>query len=425
MKVDAERLGALFGPASVTTLRETTSLLARALDPETPVVMPESLELLQEAIRFAAGESLRVLPAGAMEHSIHSGLPDAVDLVLSTRRMQSLLDYEPGDLTLVAQAGLPLHAIEQRTGDAGQRLAAAPWPGVAGTIGGAVAANRCGPGRLGTGTLRDALLGCRVVHADGTTTRSGGRVVKNVTGFDLPKLYVGSQGTLVILTELNLRLAPRPEASALVRAHVPAHDSREMLLQLHRQRSGAMALVAFQGSGIPELPPRENHVHLLARFEGREPVVRQQARACAEAWEGDVLSETAAQAAWTSLRRHEEPEAGRLVLRVSSLPVAGLEVLENLAPSTSGGGSAAALFGVGTCSVRLPEAAALGDAVALQAALEAMGCSVRWLHTAGKQRATLQGTEPSSRALHEATKTLYDASRVFPEPSWRAERMSR
>jgi glycolate oxidase FAD binding subunit len=320
---------------------------------------------------------------------------------------------------MVVEAGLPLQVLAARAAEANQRLAVDPWPGTAASIGGAVAANRNGPARLQAGSLRDALLGCRVAHADGTSTRSGGRVVKNVTGYDLPKLYVGSLGTLVILTELNLRLSPQPETSLCVWARAPWLQARDMLLQMHQQGPRAAALAAFIGHGIGALPWQDDAVHLLARFEGREPVVRHDARACARAWGGEELPPEEGRVVWEALRQHEEPQEGQQVFRVSSLPTAGMEVLDFLRPFLHADGSALMLFAVGTCSVRMPASLPAAEGVRLQERLEAAGATLRWLHTEGRERSLLRGSRPVALALHEATKSLFDAERILPSLSWR------
>ncbi|MEZ5913384.1 MAG: FAD-binding protein [Paracoccaceae bacterium] len=141
--------------------------------------------------------------------------------VLKTGGLSGIRHYEPGALTLVAGAGTPLAEVEATLAAEGQRLAFEPpdlravlgRKGVS-TIGGVVAANASGPRRVQAGACRDALLGVRFVDGTGTVVKNGGRVMKNVTGYDLVKLMAGSHGTLGVLSEVSLKVPPAPEAAA-------------------------------------------------------------------------------------------------------------------------------------------------------------------------------------------------------------------
>lgn len=177
---------------------------------------PLSEAELSDIVRDAQG-LLRVQGGGT--RTIGGGAGE----VLETGGLSGVTLYEPGALTLVAGAGTPLSEIEALLEAEGQRLAFEPMDargllGTSGdsTIGGIVAANVSGPRRIQAGACRDFLLGVRFVDGQGTVVKNGGRVMKNVTGYDLVKLLAGSRGTLGVLSEVSLKVLPRPEAAACV-----------------------------------------------------------------------------------------------------------------------------------------------------------------------------------------------------------------
>ena len=165
-------------------------------------------------LALASEESLAVVPRGSGSALDLGHPPSRVDVVLDVRGMDRVVDYNPDDLTASVEAGLTAGAFAARLAPRRQWLPVDPPGGSSRTLGGLVATAAHGPLRARYGTLRDLLLGVRFVQADGVVTWGGARVVKSVTGYDVPKLMVGSLGTLGILCELTLRLHPMPEAEA-------------------------------------------------------------------------------------------------------------------------------------------------------------------------------------------------------------------
>jgi glycolate oxidase FAD binding subunit len=141
---------------------------------------------------------------------------DGGDVVLSTRGLDQILEHEAGDLTCTVEAGIRLSALNDALAPHGQMLALDP-PGDP-TIGACLAANLSGPRRHRYGTMRDLVIGATVVLGDGTVASSGGKVVKNVAGYDLAKLFCGSEGRLGLIARVSLRLHPAPEATSSVMA---------------------------------------------------------------------------------------------------------------------------------------------------------------------------------------------------------------
>ena len=181
------------------------------------VAAPASVDEASAVLRAAAALGLAVLPRGGGTKLGWGAAPVRCDLIVETRLMSAVIEHAAGDLVARVQAGVPAERLSAVLAAAGQRLALDP-PAMDGseTIGGLLATGVAGPLRLRYGTPRDLLIGITVVRADGAVTRSGGKVVKNVAGYDLCKLYAGSYGTLGLIAEAAFRLHPLPAAAAFV-----------------------------------------------------------------------------------------------------------------------------------------------------------------------------------------------------------------
>ena len=200
-------------------LREA-EIATYAFDGHVPkvVVLPASVQEIQDVLRFAAKEDLSVMPAGAGTKLGIGNLPEKLDIVLATTRLHGVVEYEPADLTVTVEAGIRLAALQSVLAQHRQYLALDPPYADQCTLGGIVATNASGSLRMRYGAARNQVLGLRVVHANGTVVKSGGKVVKNVAGYDLNKLYIGAFGTLGIITEVTLKLSPIPAYEAILTA---------------------------------------------------------------------------------------------------------------------------------------------------------------------------------------------------------------
>ncbi len=183
------------------------------------VVSPGDESQVAAVLAAATADRLSVTPCGGGTKLDWGAPPRRCDIVLSTTRIAGIVDHEPADLVCVVRAGTPLAVLQQTlasTKGFRQGLMLDPAHGDAATVGGVVATAASGPLRTRFGTPRDLVIGAGFVLSDGTVGRSGGKVVKNVAGFDVAKLLVGSMGTLAVITEVAVRLHPLPEASRTV-----------------------------------------------------------------------------------------------------------------------------------------------------------------------------------------------------------------
>src|SRR5918994_7275344 len=229
------------------------------------VVVPGDAQETAAALAEAAALGRAVTPVGGGTALNLGNPPERVDRVLSTERLAGIIDYEPTDLVLSVGAGARLGDVQAVLAEHGQRLPLDPPGGADATIGGLIATGRWGPLRHSAGTLRDLLIGISVAHPSGTVTKAGGMVVKNVSGYDMPRLYLGSLGTLGVVVSANFKVLPRPRAEATVIATYgePAKAFSAANGLRHGREPIAALEVSFLGGAW----------HLAARIEGRDQTV--------------------------------------------------------------------------------------------------------------------------------------------------------
>ena len=220
----ADRLAGIIGAEHVVA-GEACDIYA--VDGVVPQAMayPATVEELSGVMRLASAEGLAVVPWGNGTKIGLGNIPARVDLVVGLARLRRVIDHEPADLTATFEGGATLAEVQAHLGQQGQFLPLdPPHPGRA-TIGGILATNSSGPRRVRYGAARDLVIGIRVVHADGTITKGGAKVVKNVTGYDMNKLYIGSLGTLGIIVEATFRISPLPAVERTWLASFPTGES--------------------------------------------------------------------------------------------------------------------------------------------------------------------------------------------------------
>jgi glycolate oxidase FAD binding subunit len=235
MAVTARALGDAFAAiAGRDGLRDDPgACAAAAIDGRPPrwIVRPASIDQLSRVVALAHDEGLTVVPRGGGS-ALELGFPASrLDLIVDLAGLDRVIEYNPDDLTVTVEAGLAVGALAAQLAPRRQFLPLDP-PGWRGrTLGGVAATNASGPLRARYGTMRDLLLGVRFVQADGVVTWGGSKVVKSVSGYDVPKLMIGALGTLGVLAELTLRLHPLPDAEGAWLVRLPSAEAAQAFVQ--------------------------------------------------------------------------------------------------------------------------------------------------------------------------------------------------
>lgn len=299
-----------------------------AIDDRRPlaVVFPGTIEEVAAVLHFAYAQELAVIPMGSGRHLSFGNLPERVDLLLSTRRLDRILEYEPADLTASVEAGCRLETFNREALPHRQWLPFDPPDADRATLGGIAATDDFGPLRHGYGRPRDSVIGVEVVRADGTRLRAGGRVVKNVTGYDLNKLFVGSFGTLGVLVRVNFKLRPYPEAEATAVLLSSEWERLETASQqIMRSELLPVALLFSNAEATSTLLPDRPQEALLVRFLETPPAVAYQVdrvRALARSLSLDLVdfANEASRALWGTVGRLRRLFPTDLLVRLSVLP---------------------------------------------------------------------------------------------------------
>lgn len=225
-------------------------------------IEPESDAQIAAVLRHANDAGLAIAPRGGGTKLAWGNIPDRLDLIMSLRRLDRVIEHPWADMTVTAQAGCTVATLQQTVAQHGQRLSFdALWPDRA-TVGGILASNDAGALRLRYGALRDLVLGATIALPDGTIARSGGKVVKNVAGYDLQKLMTGALGTLGVITEATFRLHPLPPETRLISIGAASvRAANDLLLAL---LDSTLTPAAAQLYAAYDAAPR-----IDIRFEGR------------------------------------------------------------------------------------------------------------------------------------------------------------
>ncbi len=241
------------------------------------VARPADITELSAVVRHAQEQGQAIYPLGGRTMLDFGRPPVRPGIAVDLRALAGVIDYPARDMTITVQAGITLAELQRLLDAEGQRLPIdVPYPRRA-TLGGALAVNISGARRLGAGTLRDYVIGISTLNSEGQETKAGGRVVKNVAGYDLCKLHIGALGTLGIITRVTLKVLPRPQTQALLTFGCGGDVLEALLEHLHKSRTRPMCLELLNsraarfvsertGFALPELP-----WVVVAGFEDSDP----------------------------------------------------------------------------------------------------------------------------------------------------------
>ncbi len=297
-----DELAGLLGPLGVSAPGE--SYMVDGLSPQL-AASPASMDETAAILKLAAARDLAVIPWGGGTLISLGNLPSRYDIALDLRRLSGVLEHEAADLTVTVRAGTTLANLQQHLARSGQFLPLNVRNPEQATIGGLLAANAPSAWAAAYGGARDWVIGMRVATASGLITRAGGKVVKNVAGYDLCKLYVGSLGTLGVIVEATFKVAPLPQTRAMLDL---SFGDVEVACTLARglKRRG----LALESAGLQST--QDGAFQLRLAFAGTRAGVERSLR------ETEAL--TAAAGASAAPPRLPNPEPADLTLRAAVLP---------------------------------------------------------------------------------------------------------
>ncbi len=406
-----------FGRESVTLSR------ARFDGPDLPVLAPRTSEGFAEALRLAHREGWTIVPTGLGSKLSWTRAPRKAEFMLSTWAFAGVIAYEPGDGTLTARAGSTMAELATRVASGGHTLTPDVQRPRQATLGGVIAAAQSGSDRLRYGSVREHVLGLGVLLGDGTSAKSGGRLVKNVTGYDLHRLFAGSHGSLCLILEASLRLFPLPEEDCLIR--IAAADRAQMLHGARTILDADARPISFTAVRADPLQPAFEW-SLSVRLGGRREVVAAERAILAQKLPACVVLEgSQARGEVEALRDRNFGEIDGPLLRVEVRPAAfgiALELLEELLRTPDARASFRPRWwcepGLARIDVALrplahdPELLAR-SVTTLRAALSGLGGRVRLFHAASDVALDPFGDPPQGIELMHAIRERLDPARVF------------
>jgi len=418
---------------------DAAALEAYAIGGKSPAaaIRPESPEQIAEIVKFAIGGKLALVACGARTKLDMGAAPRQYDLAIDVTRLDRVLAYDPGDMTLSVEPGIPLHRIQSTLAEHRQFLPlVVPFMDRA-TAGGTIAAGVDSPLRQFYGTARDYVLGVEFLAGEGALTKSGGRVVKNVSGYDLHKLMIGALGTLGVMTRINFRTFPLPSGARTVTA---TFDSVARAVEFRHATAGsplrplALEIVSPRAGSLLGIPNADDAWSVIASFAGTARALERSV--------GDLrtMAEQSGRASFASDDSHMPAmdagtsefvpaalasAAGATIFKLSVLPTQLHAMLDAAAKAAAATGTswAAVARGVGVIYFALLPAErdqnalarvgrAADELLAQGAALDA-NATIPWCPAEWKATLPIWGPERSDLGPMRALKRVFDPHGVF------------
>lgn len=391
-----------------------------------PMVRPDSVAALGDIVRQAGAERTALYPIGGQTMVDLGQTPATLGKAVDVRGLDRIIDFPARDMTITVEAGIPLAQLSEILAKENLRLPIdVPKPESA-TLGGAVAANVSGSRRYGFGTLRDFVIGISAINDEGREFKAGGRVVKNVAGYDLCKLLVGSLGTLGIITQLTLKLRPRAEEQALVILGCSGGELSSVLDKIHASRTRPVCfdvcnhLAAQALLAEAKVPVPDGDWIAVVGYEGNADAVNWQVqqliRECGPSGSLEVLIGYTADPLWRAMAEWPLWPGARVTYKATLLPsaLAGFCQAVN-SPNTWLRAHAGNGIVLGHLAEQITrEQAAEALAIWRRAASAGKGSVVvRRSPPAWKASLSVWGPAPESAWLMREVKTKFDPKRLF------------
>jgi glycolate oxidase FAD binding subunit len=377
------------------------------------VAQPDTIDGVSTLVREAGAQGKRVSVIGGGTHTQCCRPPGSIDIELHTGRLDSVASYTPDDMTISVQAGMTASRLSALLMEHGCRLPLDVEEPERATIGGIAASGWSGPRRLGLGSLRDLLIGARVVLGDGTVVKTGGMVVKNVSGYDLTKLLHGSFGSLGVIVELNFKALPVPARELALTYQLPGGaEAVKAATALFASRLPFVAIEAASDgtmiAGCEGHPADVERLRLAsgdaaARLGGREAI--------------RALGHADAARAWRA-RTRAPFDAATVTFRIASLPSRMADAVATVERVAEGLGHRPvwrADAGCGSIDVSVESSASVEPLAALENALIERFGAVRALRCPEQMRSSLKifGRPPQGLSLMRALKAQFDPNGVL------------